>query len=140
MTAKEIIDLLTLPPMFIRDFVFITVTLSLIQISPIKVNPWSWIKSFIELPGRMAKLEHEFNDDRAFRWRQMIVNRGDRVQDGYKLRKEVWVDTIETIDNYEKYCNSHPEFRNELASVTIEYMRHKYLEVRENNDFLEKDR
>ena len=143
MSMKEFIDAMVLFPPIFKDIGILAIILSLVQISPIKLNPWTWLKSFAELPKRLdeqseqiKRLEHEFYDDRAFRWRQMIVNRGDRVQDGHKLRREVWNDTIETIDNYEKYCDKHPEFRNELATITIEYMRHKYQEALETKDFL----
>lgn len=136
MTGMEVLDVWYGIPHTIKDLGIIVLVLSFIEISPIKLNPWKWCKAFIALPSRLEALEHEFNDDRAFRWRQMIVNRGDRVQDGYKLRKEVWKDTIETIDNYEKYCDKHPEFRNELATITIEYMRHKYQEALDHNLFL----
>lgn len=136
MSGYEVVELINLIPPSIKDIGLAVFVLSIIEIAPVKVNPWRWLRSFAELPKRLENLEHEFNDDRAFRWRQMIVNRGDRVQDGYKLRKEVWKDTIETIDNYEKYCDKHPEFRNELATITIEYMRHKYQEALETKDFL----
>lgn len=140
MTMKEVIDAMLLFPPLFKDVALVALILSLIQISPLKLNPWEWLKSFISLPKRIEKLENEFNDDRAFRWRSMIISRGNRVQDGFKMRKEVWKDTIETIDNYEKYCNQHPNFRNELASMTIAYMRHKYMEACENNDFLQEER
>ena len=130
MNMKEVIDAMLLFPPFIKDFAIVAVLLSLIEVSPLKLNPWKWLKSFVELPDRVEKLEREFKDDRAFRWRQMIVNRGDKIEDGRKLRREVWKDTMETIDNYEKYCEKNPDFRNELANQTIKYLRDKYQEVR----------
>ena len=136
MNMKEFIDMMVLFPPFIKDVAIVAALLSLVEISPIKLNPWKWIKAFIALPSRLEKLEHEFNDDRAFRWRQMIINRSERIQDGNLLRKEVWKDTIETIGNYEKYCSKHPEFRNELATVTIEYMREQYKYALDHNLFL----
>lgn len=136
MNMKEFIDAMLLFPPFIKDLGIFVVILSLVEISPLKVNPWKWLKAFAELPSRLEKLEHEFNNDRAFRWRQMIINRSERIQDGNLLRKEVWKDTIETIGNYERYCSVHPEFRNELATVTIEYMREQYKYALDHNLFL----
>ena len=137
MTVQDILTILGgIPPTF-KEIGILVILLSLVEISPIKLNPWKWVKSFVALPTRLEKLEREFNDDRAFRWRSMIINRADRVQDGHKLRREVWKDTIDTITNYEKYCTAHPDFRNEFATMTIEYMRHKYLEAKETNTFLE---
>ena len=143
MTTQEIIQLMGALPPSIKDIGILVVILSLVEISPIKLNPWKWLKSIAMIPqnlndlsNRLSDLEHEFNDDRAFRWRSMIVNRGDRIQDGHKFRKEVWEDTIKTIGNYKKYCKSHPDFENELAIMTIEYLEKKYAEARDKNDYL----
>lgn len=136
MNLKELIEGINMIPRTVTDMALFFIVLSVIEISPLKLNPWKWLKAFALLPQRLEKLEHEFNDDRAFRWRQMIINRSERIQDGNLLRKEVWTDTIETIGNYEKYCAKHPEFRNELATVTIEYMREQYKYALDHNLFL----
>ena len=136
MNMKEIVDLLNMIPRTITDMGLFVIILTVIKISPLEIDPWEWLKSFAALPKRLENLEREFNDDRAFRWRQMIINRSERIQDGNLLRKEVWKDTIETIGNYEKYCQKHPEFRNELATVTIEYMREQYKYALDHNMFL----
>ena len=139
MSAKEIVDLMLFPPV-LKDVALLVIILSLVQISPIKLNPWTWLKSFAELPSKVARLEHEFNDDRAFRWRSLIFSRSRMIEKSLKtgelIRREVWVDTIETIGNYEKYCDGHPEFKNELAIQTIEYIKNQYQYALENNLFL----
>jgi len=132
----SLLDLWNQIPFGYREFGLVIAAMSLVEVIPVKINPWQWVKSFVELPSRLEKLEREFNDDRAFRWRSQIINRSDRIQDGKKLRKEVWEDTIVTIGNYEKYCAAHPEFRNELATMTIAFMRRKYFDAKENNDFI----
>ena len=139
MSMKEMIDIMLFPPV-LKDVALIAIIMSLVQISPIKVNPWTWLKSFAELPKRLENLEHEFNDDRAFRWRSLIFSRSRMIEKSLKtgefLRREVWVDTIETIGNYEGYCEGHPEFKNELAVQTIGYIKHQYQHALENNLFL----
>ena len=139
MSAKEIVDLMLFPPV-IKDIALLAVILGLIQVSPIKLNPWTWLKSFLELPKRLEKLENEFNDDRAFRWRSLIFNRARdwerALKTGDLFRREWWDDTIETISNYEKYCEGHPQFKNELAVQTIEYFKKQYQNALENNLFL----
>jgi hypothetical protein len=52
------------------------------------------------------------------------------------MRREEWEDTLETISNYERYCNHHPEFKNELAVQTIEYIRKQYQYALEHDLFL----
>ena len=141
MTMKDIIDALVLPPLIFKDFVCIAVFLSLIQISPLKLNPWDWIKAFIELPKKVQALETDYYNDKAYRWRSMILSRADRIRRGEKFSEERWNDTIETIDNYEKYCDEQERKRNRKfvngkAAAAIEYLQNKHKEVLEKNDFL----
>lgn len=135
MSAAEVIQTIHMIPPSILDVGILALVLSLVEVSPIKLNPWQWLKSFYLLPSRLDRLEREFKDDRAFRWRSMIINRADKIEDGKKLRREVWKDTMLTIDNYEKYCDKNPDFKNELAKQTIDYLREKYKEVREHHDY-----
>lgn len=133
--ANIIKDLPFIPP-FILDCGIIMVILGLIQISPLKINPWDTIKSFITLPKRIDKLENDFNNDRAFRWRSMILTRSDLIRNNEKMSEEKWLDTIETIDRYEHYCEVHPEFKNGKAVVSIEYLREKYKQAYKDKDYL----
>ena len=140
MNGYDITTILGVIPPTIKDFGFLVIVLSLVEISPIKINPWKWLKSFLELPTRLEKLEHEFNDDRAFRWRSLIFNRSRTIeksfQKGELLRREEWEDTIDTISNYEKYCENNPQFKNELANQTIAYVKKQYQYALEYNMFL----
>lgn len=140
MNGYDITTILGVIPPTIKDFGFLVIVLSLVEISPIKFNPWKWLRSFLELPTRLEKLEHEFNDDRAFRWRSLIFNRSRTIeksfQKGELLRREEWEDTIDTISNYEKYCENNPQFKNELATQTIAYVKKQYQYALEYNMFL----
>ena len=140
MSMKEVVDTLLLPPLFFKDFAILAAILTIVQVTPIKFNPWTWLKNFIALPKQLENLEHEFNDDRAFRWRSLIFNRSRTIEKSLKtgdlLRREEWEDTIETIGNYERYCEGHPEFKNELAVQTIEYIKNQYQFALEHNLFL----
>ena len=140
MSGYEAIELINLIPPSIKDIGLAVFILSIVEVAPVKVNPWRWLRSFAELPKRLENLEHEFNDDRAFRWRSLIFSRSRLIENSFKtgelLRREVWIDTLETIDNYENYCIGHPEFRNELAVQTIEYIKNQYQYALENNLFL----
>lgn len=140
MSGYEVVTLIDMIPPSIKDLGIIVMLLSIVEIAPVKVNPWRWLKSFAELPKRVEKLENEFKDDRAFRWRSLIFNRARTIEKGLKtgdlMRCEEWKDTLETIGNYETYCNHHPEFKNELAVQTIEYIRKQYQYALEHDLFL----
>lgn len=144
MTLKEVVDATMLIPPILKDLAAVAIIFSLIEIAPIKLNPWKWIKAFIALPTRLNQLETEFNHDRAFRWRSMILTRADHIRRGDKLSKERWDDTIETIDHYEAYCERQElikddgiKFLNGKAKVAIAYLREHYRLAYDNNDFLQ---
>ena len=141
MTIKEIIDLMIFPPV-LKDVALLAVIMSIIQISPLKINPWDWLKSIADLPKRindlskeLNNLRQEFYDDRAFRWRQMIISRAHRIEDGILLKKGEWEELIDTIDRYEAHCKLYPDFRNGYATSTIDYLQEEYKEVRKNNNY-----
>ena len=132
MSLQEI--LILLPPT-VKDAALLAIVLSLVEISPLKLNPWEWLRAFVNLPKRLDELEHEFNDDRAFRWRQMIVNRARRIEQGEKMRYGEWEETMDTIGRYEKYCVKYPDFKNGFATDTIEFMKDTHKEVMKNGDY-----
>ena len=135
MTISEIFDLFANMPQGLKDIGLLALIFSLIEVSPLKLNPWRWLKAFYQLPARLDKLEHEFNDDRAFRWRQMILNRARRIEQGEKMRYGEWEETMDTIGRYEKYCDACPDFRNGFATDTIEFMKDAHKEVMKNGDY-----
>ena len=138
MTIQDVINLIIeIPPVF-KDVGILAVLLGLIEISPLKLNPWKWLKAFYELPSRMEKLENEFDNDRLFRWRGQILRRADYIRTGEKFSKETWDDTIDTIDRYEEYYENHPTLKktNGKANAAIAFLKKKYDEVLEENDFL----
>lgn len=140
MSGYEVVEFINLIPPSIKDVGIVVFILSIVEIAPVKVNPWRWLKAFVALPSRLEKLEHEFNDDRAFRWRNLIFNRARQFRKAQKtgelFEQEEWKDTLETISNYERYCEHHPEFKNELAVQTIEYVRKQYQYALEHDLFL----
>lgn len=140
-TLKEVIDAMGLFPTVFWDVLSVSVILSFIQFSPLEVNPWSWLKSFVELPKRLAELEKKVDMNELFHWRSMILSRADHVRAGSKLSKERWTHTIETIDDYERVCKIleekyGKEFQNGKAKAAIHYLKKKHEVVYETNDYL----
>lgn len=136
MNTQEILELLKVIPPSLKDVGLLVIFLSLIEISPLKLNPWKWFRAFYRLPSRLESLEDEFQKDRIFRWRSQILRRADYIRNGEKFSSETWDDTIDTIDRYEKYCKEHPDVKNGKAKAAIEYLQKKYSVVYETKDFL----
>ena len=129
--------------------IIVAVLLSIIQISPIKINPWSVVAKWIgrainsELMSEIKdirKAQEESNDESAKQWailaRTHILRFDDELYNGVKHSKEYFVQQLADIDTYEEYCNSHPDFRNSCATVAIEHIRKVYSECLENHKFI----
>jgi hypothetical protein len=141
MELKEIADTISQVPPHVVDIAIISIILSCIQISPLKLNPWTWLKSFIELPARLSELEKKVDMNELFHWRSMILSRADHVRQGSKLSKERWNHTIDTIDDYERTCKIleekyGKEFKNGKAKAAIHYLKKKHEVVYAKNDYL----
>ena len=141
MSIKEVVDALLLPPLFFKDFAILAVILGIIQISPLKLNPWGWIKSFIAIPKRITDIENIIEKDRAQRWRTEILHFADAVRrtksddvvcKAQLFSKETWDDVMDSIDHYNVYCNTHPEFRNGKTTAATLFLNNYYAEALEN--------
>lgn len=135
MNGYEVANLIGMIPPTVKDVGMLVVILSIIEVTPIKVKPWEWLMSFAELPKRLMKLEHEFNDDRAFRWRQMIKSYTRQLERGEMFRESEWVEILDTTKRYETYCETHPDFKNGYIPDCIEFIRYKHKEVLKTGDY-----
>ena len=125
MTMKEMIDLMIFPPV-LKDVALLAIILSLVEISPLKLNPWKWMKDFIKVPARIDDIEKSFERYKAHRWRTEILHFADAVRKGQKFSKETWDDIIDSIDHYNAYCKSHEEFRNGKTTAAITFLNDVY--------------
>ena len=121
----------------------------LIQISPIKINPWTWIARSIgraingELIEKVDGLEKQFKqmqEDDAEREaksaRIRILRFGDECKQQIKHSQEHFDQIIDDIDQYETYCATHPNFKNNKAVLTISIIKDVYRRRIADNDFL----
>lgn len=120
-----------------------------IEITPIKINPIScffkWFGKRIngEIINRLDILEDkinitkDINDERdAISCRVRILQFGDEVRRGLPHSQENFDQILSDIDNYEHYCETHPEFKNNKTVATKEKILKVYSEKIDNNDFL----
>ncbi len=130
--------------------------LSLIQIAPVKINPWTWIARKIgraingEVLDEIAnikkkqeeareQLEKHIQDDDE---RDESLNRRRILEFNIKLMRnenythEYFTDVLQDIDEYERYCKDHPGYKNNRARLAIENIRRVYEEHMRKGDFL----
>lgn len=130
----------------------IIVVLSLVEISPIKINPWSWLgsvfnKSIIdrmdkqdeqikELREEVAETRKEVNENSATSARYRILRFDDELLHDMKHTKEHFDQILVDIDIYEKFCIRNPDFRNNLATMAISHVKNVYQKCITDNSFL----
>ena len=112
--------------------VIIALVLSLIQISPIKINPWSafgrWIRKQLAL--------EEIKDDLMDARRTRILRFDDELIEHKQHRKDMFDAILVDCDKYEKYCKEHKGYINSVANDSIKHIKEVYAELKRDNTFL----
>lgn len=127
----------------------IAVLLSVIQISPIKISPWSYIGrtvgrfingEVIEKVGRLEKdikdIRHEIGEDRADTERARILSFNGELLEGKRHTKAAFDQCLTDVDNYERYCSEHPEYKNNMTAISVQNIKRCYENCLKQHDFL----
>ena len=119
------------------------VMMTLVQIAPVKLNPWSWLARAV---GRAVNAEvikklddHITMDDRrtADGHRARILHFNNELLRDIGHTQEEFFEVLAEIDAYEDYCREHPEYPNNRAVLAIENIREVYKERLKKHDFLQ---
>lgn len=134
----------------------IVVLLMLVELSPIKINPWSCLAKHLgqainqdltaqinalsrEVDGvrtELQKLQRESEEHSAISCRVRILRFGDEVLHGIRHSKDHFDQILTDITSYNRYCQNHPEFKNNMTELTSHRIEEIYMERLEKNDFL----
>lgn len=127
----------------------LAVLLTLVQIAPIKVNPWSAIAKAIgravnadvlrELDTVTQKLDTHIrvDDERnADSYRTRILQFNNELLREIMHTREDFIETLAVIDDYESYCRDHEDYKNNRATCAIENIKRVYMERLQKHDFL----
>lgn len=125
------------------------VLMTLIQITPIKLNPWSWLGRCIgrainsEVLEKVEALSQDVKNNKADddeQWaslsRSHILRFGDELLHGVGHSKEHFDQILLDISKYEQYCEAHPEYLNNIAHATIKQIKKTYQKCLDENTFL----
>ena len=125
------------------------ILLSLVQLAPIKVNPWSWLGKCIgraingevlekveTLTQDVAKNKADDDEQWASLSRTHILRFGDEIRHGTPHSKEHFDQVLLDISKYERYCDTHKDYLNDVAHATITLIKNTYQRCLEDNDFL----
>ena len=147
---------MTLDDLFVGGGVGVVAVLSLLEIAPIKVNPWSAIARGLgrafnaevladlkavqkaQQDTRSALDKHQAADDeyKAECHRVALLAFNTSLLRGELHTQEDFFDAFRHIDQYEDYCRSHPGYKNNRASHAIANIGRVYDERLKARDFL----
>lgn len=114
---------------------------TLVQITPIKLNPWDWLFSWIgnkingDIRKDLAELKRDFEETKAQDKRWNILNFASNCREGKQHTKEEWDHAISELKEYETYTKQK-SIDNGVIEANAEYLRELYHERCLNNDFL----
>ncbi|MBP3936403.1 MAG: hypothetical protein IK954_02325 [Clostridia bacterium] len=123
--------------------------LSLIEVSPIKVKPLSWLMQKLGkalnrdvMESLQAQREetcatrNELAEHIATDCRARILRFGDEVLHGQRHSKEHFEQILLDIKQYDRYCEEHPSFENNITELTSKRIKEVYCRCLETYDFL----
>lgn len=136
---------------------------TLIQLSPLKLNPWTWLGKAMKWLWRgfcrslnadvLAKLEAlekegkatkaaldahiKMDDEReADKVRASILNYNNELLRDIPHTKEEFVEILAKIDWYNDFCKTHEDYKNSRAVHAIANIERVYDERLKKHDFL----
>lgn len=125
------------------------VLLSLLEVSKIHINPWSGLAKLIgnalnadvlaEVKQTKKRLDdHIATDDErnANLLRTQILRFNDELVDDRKHTKEHFDEILSIIDEYETYCRTHEDYKNNKCAHAVANISRVYDERLEKHDFL----
>ena len=123
--------------------------MSIVQIAPVKINPWSALANAIgrafnadvlkELDSvkkdltANVKVDDERNADEH---RARILRFNNELLRDIPHTKEEFIDVLADIDVYERYCDTHKDYKNNRAVHAIANISRVYDDRLQKHDFL----
>lgn len=123
--------------------------MTLIQIAPIKMNPWSAIAKAIgkainaDVLKELDTMKKDLADHvkanevrNADEHRTRILRFNNELLRDISHTKEEFIDVLADIDFYERYCREHKDYKNNRAVHAIANISRSYDERLRKHDFL----
>ena len=135
----------------------------LVEITPIKLNPWSWFAkkigkafngevmkeigalktSIVNVNQKIEGIQNDVVDIReeakereANNRRTRILEFGDEILHGVDYSKEHFDQILIDITEYENYCDDHAHYINHVAIAAIKHIKNVYQKCLEEDSFL----
>lgn len=148
---------MNLQEIFVSSGGVMFVLMTLVQIAPIQVNPWSAImrvvgkalnKDVMEELKAIKETQAEtretlddhirMDDERNADLHRVHILRFNRelLQNNIPHTREDFIEALSEIDFYEHYCKDHEEYENNRAVLAIQNIKRVYKEKLKKHDFV----
>ena len=134
MTIYELLSKLTAGEMAGWACVLLILLLSLIQIAPVKLNPWDSILGWIgkktqgEMRKQITDLKKQVTDIWISSHRQSILTFARECRADIDHDAEEWNHILSIADEYEVYCSTH-SVSNGVVKADTRYIRDLYQDL-----------
>ncbi|MCM1269378.1 MAG: hypothetical protein NC247_01965 [Ruminococcus flavefaciens] len=130
MTLEELIQ-------FIKDLAGILAILGIvIEITPIKINPFSWIGARLNksINKEITELRRDFEVTKANNMRWEILSFANSCRRGISHSKDEWHHILNIMKEYDEYTKEK-DIVNGVIEEDSRYLRELYQERNHKNDF-----
>lgn len=134
----------------------IAVLAKFITIPKLKIDIWTFlgrklgdtinynvVNKINEIEEKVETLENKINvhitqseQENATTARTRILRFNDEIMQDAKHTEEHFIETLNYINDYEAYCEAHPEYPNNRAELAIENIKNTFRECQEKHTFL----
>lgn len=121
---------------------------TIIQIAPIKINPWTWLGRIVRkliLGDSIEKIEKDLKslkkdmlDERVSSRRWQILNFTNSCIIGVLHTKEEWDHCLSDLAWYEEYCQENG-IQNGVMQQSAAYLHKRYQDHLNSNNFLKQN-
>lgn len=125
------------------------IILTILQIAPIKINPWSKIlnwfgdlfnsgiyKRLEKIESDVKEIKHSSAERDAITARVRILRFNDELMNNVDHSKDYFDQVLNDIDMYEKYCEDYPKFKNNVTLFAISNIKETYKACMAKHKFL----
>ena len=91
---------------------------------------------FNTLDKKIDEVDKKGDERAAVSSRVRILRFRDEMLEGKSHTHDSFQQVLTDIDDYEQYCETHPDFKNNQTLRTIEHIKANYDERLDKNDFL----
>lgn len=139
MEIKELIE--SLKEFFTNPGIIFVGVITIVEITPIKINPWRWLFTKIgnlltgDLRKDLNEVKAELRETKVQNWRWNVLDFANSCRNGRRHSHDEWRHTISQLAEYENYIERN-EITNGVFEEDARFLREQYQLHCKNNDFL----